>query len=468
MMLRRLILLAGLALTLTSAVAQPLLAQVVVPESRAQIQMGFQPLVKQSAPAVVNIYAKRVVATRSSPFQNDPFFRDLFRDFGEVRPRVQNSLGSGVILTSDGLVVSNYHVVGEATDIRVVLADRREYAASVVLHDEEADLVILRMEGASGLPVLPLRDSDGVEVGELVLAIGNPFGVGQTVSSGIVSGLARSGGAMGGNARGYFIQTDAAINPGNSGGALIDIAGRLIGVNTSILTRSGGSNGIGFAIPANLVAEFVRQAEAGKTRFERPWAGISGQPVDADIAASLGRDLPEGIVVSALHPDSPFAAAGFRTGDIILAVGGQPVNSPAEMVFRMAVTGLGKTADVTRLRGDAAEVVAVPMISAPDSPPRDRRVMGRDSALPGLAAVTVNPAVIAEAGLPTSARGVLVEDPGPVAGRIGLRPGDLLLSVNGDDLADTAALARALAQPMRGIALEVQRGLQRIQMRARL
>ena len=228
-----------------------------VPQSQAQIQLTFVPVVKQAAPAVVNIYAKIIRPGRASPFQGDPFFERFFRDSFRERPRVQNSLGSGVILSPDGLIVSNYHVVGEATDIRVVLADRREFDARVLLGDAESDLAILQLEDAEELPYLPLRDVDTVEVGELVLAIGNPFGVGQTVSSGIVSGLARSGTANRGG-RGYFIQTDAPINPGNSGGALVDVSGKLIGVNTSILTRSGGSNGIGFAIPADLVAAFVK------------------------------------------------------------------------------------------------------------------------------------------------------------------------------------------------------------------
>ena len=219
--------------------ALPLDAEIRVPSTLSEVQLSFAPLVRQAAPAVVNIYARRVVAQRQNPFGADPFFRDFFSDFGQLKPRVQNSLGSGVILSADGIVVSNYHVVGQATDIRVVLQDRREFAAQVLLADEESDLAILQLQGAGDMPFLPLRSSDTVEVGELVLAIGNPFGVGQTVSSGIVSGLARSG-AVTGNARGYFIQTDAPINPGNSGGALIDTSGRLIGVNTSILTRSGG------------------------------------------------------------------------------------------------------------------------------------------------------------------------------------------------------------------------------------
>ncbi|MGR3583188.1 MAG: trypsin-like peptidase domain-containing protein, partial [Pseudooceanicola nanhaiensis] len=210
-----------------------------VPNSQAEIALSFAPVVKQAAPAVVNIYASRVVQSRRSPFADDPFFSDFFRNYGQTRPQVQNSLGSGVILSADGIVVSNNHVVEQADDIRVVLNDRREFRARVLMADAEADLAILKLEEAAEMPHLDLRDSDGVEVGELVLAIGNPFGVGQTVSSGIVSGLARSGTATG-NARGYFIQTDAPINPGNSGGALIDLNGRLIGVNTSILSKSGG------------------------------------------------------------------------------------------------------------------------------------------------------------------------------------------------------------------------------------
>ena len=199
-----------------------------VPRSQAQIALSFAPLVREAAPAVVNIYARVVREVRRTPFSGDPFFERFFNGAGSRELRVQNSLGSGVILSDDGIVVSNFHVVGNATDIRVVLADRREFAAEVLLGDAESDLAILRLEDAEDLPFLALRPSEEVEVGELVLAIGNPFGVGQTVSSGIVSGLARSGAATG-SGRGYFIQTDAPINPGNSGGALIDMGGRLIG-----------------------------------------------------------------------------------------------------------------------------------------------------------------------------------------------------------------------------------------------
>ena len=400
-----------------------------VPQSRAEISLTFAPLVKQAAPAVVNIYARRVVAERSnSPFANDPFFREFFRDFGQMRPRVQNSLGSGVILSADGIVVSNYHVVRQATDIRVVLNDRREFSARVLLADEESDLAILQLDEANDMPHLSLRDSDTVEVGELVLAIGNPFGVGQTVSSGIVSGLARSGTATG-NGRGYFIQTDAPINPGNSGGALVDVNGQLIGINTSILTRSGGSNGIGFAIPSSLVAQFVDQARAGFTRFERPWAGMTGQAVDADIADSLGLGVPGGIVISQLHEASPFAAAGLEVGDVILAVDGQQVNTPPEMIYRMSVRGIGQDVEITYVRDGDETRARVAMIAPPDVPPREQLTLGRRDLIEGLTIARINPAVQAELGLGNTSEGVVVIDPGEVGARLGLQAGDIFLAI---------------------------------------
>ncbi|PKQ13062.1 MAG: serine protease [Alphaproteobacteria bacterium HGW-Alphaproteobacteria-1] len=452
-----------LCAVLWAALSAPALAQ--VPQSRAEISLGFAPVVREAAPAVVNIYASRVVAARASPFRGDPFFERFFQDFGAARPRVQNSLGSGVILSSDGIVVSNYHVVGEATDIRVVLNDRREYAARVLLGDEEADLAVLQIEGAPELPALELRDSDTVEVGELVLAIGNPFGVGQTVSSGIVSGLARSGTAMG-NARGYFIQTDAPINPGNSGGALVDVNGRLIGINTAILSRSGGSNGIGFAIPSGLVAQFVAQAREGKAEFERPWAGLGGQPVTPDVAEGLGLDRPDGIVISQVHPQSGFAGV-LRPGDVVAAVDGEAVNSPAEMVYRLSLAGIGAEATIARLRDGAAEEITVGLIAAPDDPPRNRIVTGPRAALPEVVLVTINPAVIDAFRLPLSAEGVLVEAPGPYGARAGLRAGDILRGVNGAAVRDSAEAAQALEAAGRGLILDVERGGRRIALRLR-
>lgn len=446
--------------------AGPVLAQQQVPTSQTEIQLSFVPLVKQAAPAVVNIYAKKITQTRRNTFMDDPFFQRFFES-GQPESRVQNSLGSGVILSAGGIVVSNYHVVGMATDIRVVLNDRREYSARVLLGDQDSDLAILQLEGVSELPSLNLRSSEDVEVGELVLAIGNPFGVGQTVSSGIISGLARSGGSNGGG-RGYFIQTDAPINPGNSGGALVDMAGRLIGINTQILTRSGGSNGIGFAIPSDLVAEFVNQAKAGNDTFQRPWAGMSGQSVDADMADTFGLDRPGGIIISGLHDDSPFKLAGFAVGDVVMAVDGQPVNTPSEMVFRMSVAGLGNTSMVTRMRDETAVDVPVQLMLAPDLPARDLTTLDEAALLPGLLLARINPAVISEMNLPLNATGVVVIDPGPIAVRVGLQRGDVIEAVDGESILTPRAVDDALKAAGRAVRLDVIRGVSRVQLRFRL
>ncbi|GAB4272339.1 MAG: Do family serine endopeptidase [Pararhodobacter sp.] len=438
----------------------------VVPQSQGALALTYAPVVRATTPAVVSIYARRIVEERQSPFFNDPLFDQLFGDARRRVPRVQNALGSGVILAADGIVVSNNHVVGGAADIRVVLSDRREFAADVILQDEESDLAVLRLRDARGLPALELADSDSAEVGDLVLAIGNPFGVGQTVSSGIISALARSGLAVG-SGRGYFIQTDAAINPGNSGGALVDMQGRLLGINTAILTRSGGSNGIGFAIPANLVAQIVEQARAGNTVFQRPWMGVTGQAVDAALADAFGLGLPQGVVITEMHPASPLARAGVVTGDVVLAVDGEPVNSPQEMMFRLAARGIGGTVSLSVLHGGERQSLSVGLIAPPETPARNRLTV-RGVALRGLVAETINPAVIAEHGLEPGAEGVVVVEARDIAARAGLRPGDILLSVNREPLHSTADLERALRDPGRYWEVEVDREGRRSLLRFRL
>lgn len=456
------------ALTVFSILlALPAAAETRVPQSQAEISLGFAPLVKEAAPAVVNIYAKIIRQQQASPFSDDPFFDQFFQGLTRPQPRVQNSLGSGVILSADGIVVSNYHVVGMATEIRVVTTDRREYDAKVILADEASDLAILQLEGAEDLPSLELRNSDQVEVGELALAIGNPFGVGQTVSSGIISGLARTSTADG-QGFGYFLQTDAPINPGNSGGALIDVNGDLIGINTRILSRSGGSNGIGFAIPSNLVAEFVAQAREGAEEFQRPWAGMSGQPVDADLAESLGLPRPGGMVISDLHTASPFSEAGFKVGDVVTHVDGGDVNSPTEMVFRMSVAGMGGTAEITRLRGDAEETVEVAMVPAPDDPPAEPRQLTDKAALPGLIIARINPAVISRLNLPLTSEGVVVTNPGNLGARVGLKAGDILEGINGEAVNDLDEAVEGLKRSGRWFQLHILRYNQKLDLRFKL
>jgi len=435
-------------LTLPGSVfAQTIAAQTMkVPDSQAEISLGFVPVVRQTAPAVVSIYTRKVVERRTSPFAGDPFFEQLFGDFfpgAQTRRRIENSLGSGVIVDSTGIVVSNYHVVGGADEITVVLNDRREFEGRVILADQEADLAIVALEGVNGLPALELRNSDTLEVGELVLAIGNPFGVGQTVTSGIVSGLARSG-APGGRRQGYFIQTDAAINPGNSGGALVDMTGRLIGINTSILSRSGGSNGIGFAVPSNLVARMIAAAREGATVLDRPWLGLQTQPVTGEIAEAMGLDRPTGILVDHLHPASPFAKAGVQPGDILLALDGEVLSAPAELSFRTATLGTGRVASLRYLRGGKESKTSVALTTAPDLPDRDRTVLQNPSALRGLTVMNVNPAVIDQFRLPLASAGILVAEVGGPARRSGLKPGDLIIAVNGRAVSDVDTLAAAL------------------------
>jgi len=340
-----------------------------VPQSQGQITLSFAPVVKQAAPAVVNVFTRKQVRRRN-PFAGDPFFERFFQEFGGRRSgrRMQNSLGSGVILTSDGYVVTNTHVVTGADEVRVVLNDRNEFEADIVFSDKQSDLLLLRLRVASGLPFLDLRDSETLEVGDLVLAIGNPFGVGPTVTSGIVSALARSQGrGRRGQVGGYFIQTDAAVNPGNSGGALVDMAGRLVGVNTAILTRSGGSNGIGFAVPSNLVARALQSTLEGETMLERPWAGIIGQDITADIAEGLGLPTPSGVAIADVHPESPLKAAGLRQGDVIVGFDGQPVRSLSELAFRMTTAGIGGETEVMFIRRGEPRKAIVALTAPPRS-----------------------------------------------------------------------------------------------------
>ncbi len=456
-------------LILALLTAAPVIAQTQVPQSRSEISLSFAPVVRAAAPAVVNIYARRVVENRRSIFADDPVFGGFFDRFQNSRPQHQNSLGSGVIVSEGGLVVSNFHVVGDATDIRVVLKDRREISARVLLADRESDLAILQLDEAevTDLATLELRDSDTVEVGELVLAIGNPFGVGQTVSSGIVSGLARTG-IMAGNARGYFIQTDAAINPGNSGGALVDANGHLIGINTSILTRSGGSNGIGFAIPANLVQRFIEQAEMGRTRFARPWAGVTAQPVSDDIAEALGLSRPDGIVITELHPLSPVRSAGLEVGNVVVAVDGQPVTSAPEMMFRMSVAGIGQTAVLSYIDDGVSRTADVKLDLPPEVPPRATYTASDRSVFAGLEVMNINPAVEQEMSFELPEEGVVVTKPGRLGNRVGLRASDVLLRVNGREMTQTSQVEPALANAGRTFRFEVLRGGRIVSFRFRI
>jgi serine protease Do len=421
-------------------------AQEAVPQSRQQINLTFAPIVRQTSPAVVNVYAKRLVAARQSlgPF-SDPFFRRFFGDdgdFGAPRERVANSLGSGVIVDPKGLIVTNNHVVKEGTDIRIVLADKREFEAKLLLADERTDLAVLKIEnGEEKLPFLALADSDELEVGDLVLAIGNPFGVGQTVTSGIVSALART--QVGITDYQFFIQTDAAINPGNSGGALVNMNGDLVGINTAIFSRTGGSIGIGFAIPANMVRTVVQSAETGG-KVQRPWSGAELQDVTAEIAEALGFARPEGALIVSLHPQSPFAAAGLKRGDVILGFEGKLVENAKELSYRLATAQIGSSTIIEYQRGSERHEVRVELIAAPETTERDETTITNDGPFLGLVVANLSPAVAEELNLAPSATGVVVTavKRGPAARFF--KKGDIILDLNGTMVDSVATLTQTV------------------------
>jgi Do/DeqQ family serine protease len=432
-------------LLLVCAIAMPAAAETHAPTSRETVRLTFAPIVKRAAPAVVNVYSRRVVRARS-PLFDDPFFRRFFGEdspFGMSRERVQNALGSGVILDPQGLIVTNHHVITDADEIRVVLSDRREFEATVVLSDEHTDLAVLKIDlhGAS-LPTLTIGDSDSLEVGDLVLAIGNPFGVGQTVTSGIVSALARSIGAADFRS---FIQTDAAINPGNSGGALIDLDGNLVGVNTAIFSRSGGSMGLGFAIPSALVRVVLEAARHGG-KFVRPWLGASGQPVTSDLAAELKLDHPTGVLVKAVAPDSPAASAGLKIGDVILALDGHGVDDPDGLKFRVATLAPNRQAPLVYWRGGESRSATITLTALPDAPGRQLTDLEGHHPLAGATVGNLNPAFDDELGLEPTQHGVVVAKVTPMsaAQRLGLHPGDIIVSLNRKPIESVAQLHKTL------------------------
>ena len=423
------------------------------PAGAVQMRMSFAPVVKRAAPAVVNVYARRIVRQ-----QVDPFW-ELF-GAGVPRQRVEQSLGSGVLVRSDGVVVTNNHVIEGGQEIMVVLSDRREFPAKVLLADARADVAVLKIDpGAERLPVLPIDDSDNVQIGDLVLAIGNPFGVGQTVTNGIVSAKARTNGDSADY--NYFIQTDAAINPGNSGGPLVDMDGDLIGLNSSILSRSGTSTGVGFAIPAAIVKQVVEAALGGAHAVVRPWLGVKGQTVTGEIASSLGLPRPEGVLVQAVYPGSAADKAGVKSGDLIVSVDGQEVDDEAALAFRIGAHHPGDQASLEVRRAGASRTVSVRAEPAPATPARDERTIDGRNPLAGATVVNLSPAVAEELGADAfAAKGVLVTKiaDGALAANVGLRPGDLVRQINGRPINTVSDIQPALAAGAGAWRLVIQRG----------
>ncbi len=433
-----------------------------VPGSAAEMSLSFAPVVHVVAPAVVNVYAAKVVANRP-PFFDDPIFRRFFDLPGSMpREQVQRSLGSGVIVDASGLVVTNNHVIEGASEVKVALADKREFEAELVLKDARSDLAVLRLkDGREQFPAIDLGNSDELQVGDLVLAIGNPFGVGQTVTHGIVSALART--QVGITDFQFFIQTDAAINPGNSGGALVDLKGRLAGINTAIFSRSGGSQGIGFAIPVNMVRVVVASARSGGSAVKRPWLGAKLQDVTNEIAEGLGLKRPSGALVASVAAGSPAARAGLKTGDLIVAIDGQVIDDPNAFDYRFATKPLGGSAQVGVIRAGKEARVAVALEPAPDIP-REELVIKSRSPFLGAKFANLSPALADELRLESRAEGVVVLDvpDGSVAARYGFRRGDVVVSVNDQPIARTRDLEKAAREQSRAWSVTILRGGQRI------
>ncbi|GAA0869270.1 DegQ family serine endoprotease [Brevundimonas basaltis] len=418
----------------------------ILPGDASSMKASFAPVVRQAAPAVVNIAARGVQQVR------DPFW-------GIPGQRQTGSVGSGVIVRPDGVVVTNNHVIEGMQEIRVTLNDRREFSARVVLADARSDIAVLQLEGVNDrLPTLPIDDREEQQVGDLVLAIGNPFGVGQTVTNGIISALNRT--ETGISDSGSFIQTDAAINPGNSGGALVDMDGDLIGINTAIFSRSGSSSGVGFAVPATLVKRVVDSAVGGATAVVRPWLGVKGETVSAEIARSLGLERPQGLVVTEVWPNGPGARAGLREGDVITAIDGAEINDQGGLNFRVGTRAPNDTVEVAVLRDGRARTLSARVQRLPGDADVDRATLIREGGLSGAQVLTLNPALADGLGGDPFATGVIVsrvDSRGYARRGVGVQAGDVILAVNGRAVTS----AEQLANLPRGAQLTVERRGQR-------
>ena len=401
----------------------------------ASVAASYAAAAQRAAPAVVSVITSKAPAARGRQAE-DPWFRYFFGDPGHPS---QSGIGSGVIVSGDGYVLTNNHVVDRMDDIEVVLSDGRRSRAEVVGTDPESDLALLKVQ-LDKLPSVQFGDSERLQVGDVVLAIGNPFGVGQTVTSGIVSALGRN--QLGINTFENFIQTDAAINPGNSGGALVSLDGRLIGINTAIYSQTGGSVGIGFATPSNIVNRMVSLGEAGG-KIVRPWLGINMQRVTPDLASGFGLARPAGLVVKEVHPSGPGYKAGLKRNDVIVAIRDLPIDDEASLRFRLATLTVDTVVPVKVIRGGKEVVVDLKLAAPPEDPPRDRSLLEGRQPLSGAGVVNMSPAVADELGLVEYRPGVIVIEvkPGAYAGRF-VRQGDMIVAVNGQDVKNVADLKK--------------------------
>jgi Do/DeqQ family serine protease len=434
-----------------------------LPETRSEIDLTFAPLVKEVSPAVVNVFTQKTVKTGVTPME--------MLLYGRAAPqsRVQNSLGSGVIVREDGVIVTNNHVVEGADSFRVVLSDRREYPAELVLNDERTDLAVLKIDtGGDKLPVLHYADTREAQVGDLVMAIGNPFGVGQTVTSGIISATARTD--VGISDYSFFIQTDAAVNPGNSGGALVDMKGQLVGVNTAIFSRGGGSNGIGFAIPSEMVKRVV-DAAMNEGTFVRPWLGLAAQSVSFDMAKAQGLSRPIGVMVTEVYDGGPADKAGLRRGDLVTAIDGREVFDEKGLKFLAAIRNPGERAQLNVLRGGRNEVIGVKVEPPPGATEADIVLLEGEDVFNGARVVELSPRLAEENGLDPFQKGSGIYVYSVARRSIArnyFRPGDVIRSVNGKKTTTVKDLEAVLRDSGRSWDIELDRNGRTIRGKVRL
>jgi Do/DeqQ family serine protease len=450
-----------MALLLSLAAAGPAASQDRrVPASSTELKLSYAPIVQRVHPAVVNVYAAKVIQNRN-PLLDDPIFRRFFGVPGQPE-QMQRSLGSGVMVDPSGLVVTNVHVIEGADQVKVSLSDKREFEAEIVLKDSRSDLAVLRLKDShEKFPTLDFANSDELQVGDVVLAIGNPFGVGQTVTHGIISALART--QVGITDYQFFIQTDAPINPGNSGGALVDMSGKLAGINTAIFSRSGGSQGIGFAIPANMVRVVVASAKSGGKAVKRPWLGARLQAVTPEIAESLGLRLPTGALVASVVPNGPAARAGLKSSDLIVGIDGQTVDDPNAFDYRFATRPLGGSSQIDVQRAGRPMKLTVPLETAPDTG-RSEVVLTSRSPLQGAKVANISPAVADELHLDADVEGVVVTEipDDSTAASVGFQKGDVILVINNLKVGKTSDLEKATRESSRLWRITLMRGGQQI------
>jgi Do/DeqQ family serine protease len=454
----------ALLLLASIVIATPALAQDRrVPASGAELRLSYAPIVQRAQPAVVNVYAAKTVQNRN-PLLDDPLFRRFFGVPGQQPEQMQRSLGSGVMVDPAGLVVTNNHVIEGADQVKISLADKREFEAEIVLKDSRTDLAVLRVkDGREKFATLDFANSDELLVGDVVLAIGNPFGVGQTVTHGIVSALART--QVGITDYQFFIQTDAAINPGNSGGALVDMNGNLVGINTMIFSQSGGSVGIGFAIPSNLVRIYAESAANGR-KVERPWIGAKLEALTHDMAEGLGLSRVTGAVVTRLYNKGPAADAGLREGDVITHVDGVEVADARAVYYRLTTKGVGQTARLTVIRKGAPLDISLPLLAAPKPGKDDAKNISGNNPLDGARISNILPSVADELGIDET-QGVVVTSvrAGSAAQTLGFQPGDIIVAIGEKQITNVVEAETALSARQRMWQLSVKRGNRIIQLR---